>query len=229
MDYYKNKLKEKVNIIFNSKGIKNDLEIKDSLFKGVTLGKYEIVWDIINDNILSLIKIDKEVKVFNGLYYFGSKTLHSSQFIEFNIQEEREFKLNKVLNINDNLYICKNYDKMNKLLTEEEKKKRQHLKELKSLRNKMTGSKLIWFDSLSEKKKWDLLFEWKLEKYNNKLEKPEVRYIKRRVFGKVVKQKNIDYPSSLKHFTKSKIGRGKWRIDKSEYRNTAIDILLNNK
>ena len=96
MDYYKNKLKEKVNIIFNSRGIKNDLEIKDSLFKGVTPGKYEIVWDIRNDNILSLIKIDKEVKVFNGLYYFGSKTLHSSQFIEFNIQEERDEKIKKL-------------------------------------------------------------------------------------------------------------------------------------
>jgi UDP-glucose 4-epimerase len=96
MDYYKNKLQDKINIIFNSKGIKNNLEIKDSLFNGVTPGKYEIVWDIRNDNILSLIKIDKEVKVFNGLYYFGSKTLHSSQFIEFNIQEERDEKIKKL-------------------------------------------------------------------------------------------------------------------------------------
>ena len=96
MDYYKNKLQDKINIIFNSKGIKNNLEVKDSLFNGVTPGKYEIVWDIRNDNILSLIKIDKEVKVFNGLYYFGSRTLHSSQFIEFNIQEERDEKIKKL-------------------------------------------------------------------------------------------------------------------------------------
>jgi hypothetical protein len=107
MDYYKSKLKEKVDIILNSKGIKGDLEIKDSLFDGITPGKYEIVWDIRNNDILSVIKIDKEVKIFNGMYYFGSKTLKSIDFIIFDKEEERDFKINKVLNIKNSLYICK--------------------------------------------------------------------------------------------------------------------------
>lgn len=116
---------------------------------------------------------------------------------------------------------------MGKLLTEEEKKKRKHQKELKSFRNKMTGSNLIWFDSLSEKKQSDLLFEWKFEKYHNKLEKPSVKYIKNRYFGQ--KEKNIEYPSNIKHFIKSRLGRGKYSVRLSELRNTTIDILLNKK
>lgn len=125
------------------------------------------------------------------------------------------------------MYICKNYNNMSKLLTEEEKKKRQHQKELKSFRNKMTGSNLIWFDSLSEKRQFDLLFEWKFEKYHNNLEKPSVKYIKKRYFGQ--KEKNIEYPSSIKHFIKSRLGRGKYSVRLSELRNTTIDILLNKK
>ena len=41
-----------------------------------------------------------------------------------------------------------------------EKKRRQHEKELNSFRNKM-GSNIVWFDSLSKTKQYDLLFGWK--------------------------------------------------------------------
>lgn len=112
------------------------------------------------------------------------------------------------------------------MLTEQEKKVRKHKKELNSLRNKLSGYSLIWFESLSEKKKYDLLFEWKRYKYSNDITKPEVRYVNRRLFGKKIKEKVIDYPASLKHFIKSKIGRGKWAVKVSELRNSAIDILL---
>lgn len=227
MNYYKNKLKEKVDIIFNSKGLET-LELNDSLFVGISDGLYEIVWSFNQDRIITLVKLDHIVGVQNGLYrvetpFGNSKTLYSSQIIEFKISEERDFKLNKILNIDDKPYICK---KRIKMLTEQEKKVRKHKKELNSLRNKLSGYSLIWFESLSEKKKYDLLFEWKRYKYSNDITKPEVRYVNRRLFGKKIKEKVIDYPASLKHFIKSKIGRGKWAVRVSELRNSTIDILL---
>ena len=45
-------------------------------------------------------------------------------------------------------------------MLEKERKKRKHKKELKSLRNKM-GKNIIWFESLSPKKQYDVLFLWK--------------------------------------------------------------------
>ena len=49
------------------------------------------------------------------------------------------------------------------MISVKEKKKRQHEKELKSFRNKM-GQNIVWFDSLSKTKQFDLLFQWKKEK-----------------------------------------------------------------
>lgn len=45
-------------------------------------------------------------------------------------------------------------------LSNKDKKSRQHEKELASFRNKM-GSNIVWFDSLSKRKQYDLLFQWK--------------------------------------------------------------------
>lgn len=50
MEFYKNKLKEKVDLIFKNKGLENNLVLKDSLFIGIKPGKYEIVWDIKQEN-----------------------------------------------------------------------------------------------------------------------------------------------------------------------------------
>jgi len=62
-----------------------------------------------------------------------------------------------------------------------EKKRRQHEKELKSFRNKM-GSNIVWFDSLSKTKQYDLLFGWKREKSSNKLQSPEDKIIFKRTW-----------------------------------------------
>lgn len=118
------------------------------------------------------------------------------------------------------------------MLTDSEKKKKQHIKELHSFRNKMTGSKLIWFDSLTQKKQFDLLFEWKSEKYYNKLQKPEVKFLKRRkysFFKSYEITKIIEYPPSIKHFTNLRKRLSRYSVRLSQMRNTAIDILLNNK
>jgi hypothetical protein len=54
------------------------------------------------------------------------------------------------------------------MLSSKEKKRRQHEKELKSLRNKM-GKSIIWFDALNKTQQYDLLFRWKKEKNRNNL------------------------------------------------------------
>jgi hypothetical protein len=112
-------------------------------------------------------------------------------------------------------------------LTDNEKKKRQHEKELKSLRNKM-GKNLAWFDSLTKDKQYDVLFLWKKNKYNNDLKKPKVRYVKRYSYVKggysIIKV--IDYPPNLKHFIKDLRLKFRFKVDKSVLRNSAIDLLL---
>jgi hypothetical protein len=111
-------------------------------------------------------------------------------------------------------------------LTDKQKKKRQHEKELKSLRNRM-GKNLVWFDSLSKRKQYDVLFLWKQYKYFNNLEKPKVRYVK--VFrhsGGIQMIKVIDYPPNLKYFIKDLRLKFRFKVDKSVLRNSAIDLLL---
>jgi hypothetical protein len=115
-------------------------------------------------------------------------------------------------------------------LTDNEKKKRQHEKELKSLRNKM-GKNLAWFDSLTKDKQYDVLFLWKKNKYNNDLKKPKVRYVKRYSYVKggysIIKV--IDYPPNLKHFISELKLKGKFRVSKSRFRDSVIDLILNEK
>ena len=227
MEYYKNKLIRKIKIISKSKGIIRNLDIKDSLFYDIKPSKYEIIWDTESENIISLVEIKEKVNIFNGIYYFGSKTLYSSEFIEFTLEEEREFKLNKVLNIKNNPYFCKN--KLNKMLTDSEKKKIQHKKELKSLKNRMSTPNFIWFNSLPINKQYDFLFEWKSEKNSNKIKTPKVRYIKKRKYYGGTKLKVVEYPANLKHFIMERKDFGKWIVDKSSIRNSSIDLLLNHK
>ena len=118
------------------------------------------------------------------------------------------------------------------MLSEKEKKFRQHEKELNSLRNKM-GSNLVWFDSLSKRRQYDLLFLWKYEKVSNRLTKPVVKYVKKYTwsFGKRKSQivKVIEYPANLKHFIKRVKKINKFKTNISYIRNAAIDILLNKK
>ena len=101
-------------------------------------------------------------------------------------------------------------------MTEKEINNKQHIKELKSLRNKM-GPNIIWFDSLNTERQFDLLFEWKVEKYTNKLTTPTYT----RVW--------IDYPPSLKHFIKGKRKEYKYLTNIVSNRNSAINILLNDR
>ena len=122
-------------------------------------------------------------------------------------------------------------------LSNYEKKRRKHEKELNSFRNKM-GSNIVWFDSLSKTKQYDILFGWKRICHMNKMTKPEyVRVAKRvpidpkRPFGrtKIVKQMELKYPPSLKHFIKECKTKREDQPKVQNIRQVAIDLLLNEK
>ena len=102
-------------------------------------------------------------------------------------------------------------------MTEAEKKRRQHKKELHSLRNKMVGKNLVWFDSLPERSQYDILFAWKREKkFNNRTTKIcEARGM------------YILFPINFKYFI-FKMKR-KYKPLVSRIREATIDLLLNNK
>ena len=121
------------------------------------------------------------------------------------------------------------------MLSNFEKSRRKRIKEMKSFRNKMSGSNLIWFNSLSETAQYDLLFEWKKEKYFKRdIKATEVDFISNRILTgsgfnmKAIRKKvkSLTYPANIKHFfIKSRKFR-KYMVSKSNLRNTAIDLLL---
>ncbi len=107
------------------------------------------------------------------------------------------------------------------MMTSKEKMRRKHEKELNSFRNKMDKN-LVWFDSLTLSKQYNLLFEWKMVKHQNKLKTPEVLKVKR--FNVVVEI--ISYPASLKHFIKSKKQSKRYRSSVDRAREAIINILF---
>jgi hypothetical protein len=93
------------------------------------------------------------------------------------------------------------------MISNKERRQRQHEKELNSLRNKM-GKSIIWFDALNKTQQYDLLFLWKREKWKNSLTKPEKKILYKRYGGYTngryrVQQKEVEvisYPANFKHF-----------------------------
>jgi len=106
----------------------------------------------------------------------------------------------------------------------------KHEKELNSLRNKM-GSNIVWFDSLSKKDRYDILFQWKKEKYQNKLTQPEKVKVRKLVpTGYRMKYQWVEitkYPPNLKHFIN--LAKLRYRPSIVRVRETAIDLILKNK
>jgi hypothetical protein len=122
-------------------------------------------------------------------------------------------------------------------LSNKEKKRRQNEKELVSFRNKM-GSNIVWFDSLSKRKQYDLLFGWKRLKHMNNRTKPEYVKVNKRVpidptrpYGKIkmVVVAEIRYPASLKHYIKECKKTRMYQPIVQNVRQATIDILLNSK
>lgn len=112
------------------------------------------------------------------------------------------------------------------MISEKEKKSRQHEKELNSLRNKM-GKSIVWFDALNKKQQYDLLFAWKLEKWENKINKPQKKTIFKRVGGFHTTKKQIEvisYPPNFKHFLKSI--KPRFSVSISKMRESQLQHLL---
>lgn len=103
-------------------------------------------------------------------------------------------------------------------MLEKERNKRKHIKELKSLRNKM-GKNIIWFESLSPKKQYDVLFLWKHEKRFNNLTEPTISKTR---WGDIKL-----YPPNFKHFINKLKTQHNFRVNKQTLRENAIDLILN--
>ena len=117
------------------------------------------------------------------------------------------------------------------MISDKEKKKRQHLKELNSLRNKM-GKDIIWFDALSNQQQYDFLFLWKKEKWKNNKKVPQKKTLIKKFGGyvngiyKVQTQKIevVSYPPNLKYFTKEM--KPKFSVNISKMRESQLKHLL---
>jgi hypothetical protein len=117
------------------------------------------------------------------------------------------------------------------MLSDKEKKRRQHGKELKSLRNKM-GKNIFWFDALNKTQQYDILFRWKKEKYSNKLKTPQKKTLLKRFGGynnggyKVLRKEIeiISYPPNFKHFIKDM--KPRFSVSVSKMRESQLKHLL---
>jgi len=117
------------------------------------------------------------------------------------------------------------------MLSYKEKKRRQHEKELNSLRNKM-GKNTIWFDALNKTQQYDILFQWKKEKHRNNLTTPQKKTLYKKISGfingryKVLKKEIevISYPPNFKHFIKDM--KPRFSVSVSKMRESQLKHLL---
>jgi len=116
------------------------------------------------------------------------------------------------------------------MMTSKEKVRRKHEKELNSFRNKMDKN-LVWFDSLTLSKQYDLLFEWKMIKYQNRLKSPLKSQVRK--FNVVLRKfetvEVISYPASIKYFIKSRRQSKRYRSNVDKAREAILNILFKNK
>lgn len=119
------------------------------------------------------------------------------------------------------------------MLTDKEKRMLKNQKKLKSFRNRM-GSNIVWFDSLTTTRQYDLLFEWEYERYKKRdITKPKKEKRKKLIRDKgrwVAKFVEVTvYPANLKHFIKSVKDTQRYKPEVANIRGAAIDLLLKNK
>lgn len=111
---------------------------------------------------------------------------------------------------------------MEKHTVKEDPVKIRQVKEFNAFCKKVRVNNLIWFDALCKTKKYDLFYEWKREKYNSVEKKKLVRL---RHWGMEV----TIYPAKLKHFIKEKKKEFRYRPNKNNLRESAIDFILDEK
>jgi hypothetical protein len=100
-------------------------------------------------------------------------------------------------------------------------------KELSSFKNRL-GPNLIWFNSLSVEKQYDLLFMWKKEKWRNSNGlRPKLIVKYNHITRK--REKSINPPLKLKHWIISWRYLRQFATTKGKIRNSTINIILNEK
>jgi hypothetical protein len=112
-----------------------------------------------------------------------------------------------------------------KQLSDKEKKRRKLEKELKSFRKKLNESNLIWFDALNNQRKYDLLIEWKREKWN----KRNIKFPKKskKFLHTTRKVKIISiYPASLKYFLISSKMKMRYKPSRRSFRESFLNSIL---
>jgi len=103
--YVENKLKVKIKTHLKLAGFDTNIDISKLVEKVKELGDYKITW--VKNIPTDIVMYDKphQVRVESGRYFIFSEDgtfkhqLYSSEFIDFNIKEMREYKLNKILKV----------------------------------------------------------------------------------------------------------------------------------
>lgn len=102
-DYFEHKLKLKVTTHLRLSGLDTNVDISSLVEKIKEMGDYKITW---KENIpvdIEMFDFPHKVEVESGKYFIFNESggfrqqLYSSEFIEFNLKEMREYKLNKIL------------------------------------------------------------------------------------------------------------------------------------
>jgi hypothetical protein len=102
-EYFEHKLKLKVITHLRLAGLDTTIDILPLVEKVKEMGNYRITWKQNVPIDIDMYLSSHEVKVESGKYFIFSEDgtfkhqLYSSEFIEFNLKEMREYKLNKIL------------------------------------------------------------------------------------------------------------------------------------
>lgn len=111
---------------------------------------------------------------------------------------------------------------MEKHTAKEDLVKARQAKEFESFCKKVRVNNRIWFDALSKTKRYDLFYEWRVEKHNS-IEKKKIVRIKMWGLDMAV------YPAKLKHFIREKKIEFRYQPKKGNLRESAIDFILDKK
>jgi hypothetical protein len=102
-EYFEHKLKLKVITHLRLAGLDTTIDILPLVEKVKEMGNYRITWKQNVPIDIDMYLSSHDVKVESGKYFIFSEDgtfkhqLYSSEFIEFNLKEMREYKLNKIL------------------------------------------------------------------------------------------------------------------------------------
>jgi hypothetical protein len=102
-NYVEHKLKLKVTTHLRLAGLDINVDISSLIEKVKEMGDYKIVWKENVPTDIEMFDFPHKVEVESGKYFIFNESggfrqqLYSSEFIEFNLKEMREYKLNKIL------------------------------------------------------------------------------------------------------------------------------------